>query len=88
MSTGWQTRRFTSFFAASVSATAPRNGVHDMMRPYNRKRYDRRVSGKEGAQEHTKFVTVKLDEGEILMPCSDITKNFEAERMMRERRGA
>jgi PAS domain S-box-containing protein len=62
-------------WAEVLTTTKPSAG-----RPYIRK-----VCGKNGAQKHVRFVPVKLDTGETLMTCWDITKNLEADKKRRER---
>jgi PAS domain S-box-containing protein len=59
--------------------------VLTVIRPGEGRSYVRKACGKNGVQKDIKFVPVKLDTGEILMTCWDITKNLEAEKKRRER---
>ena len=47
--------------------------------------YTRRVTCKDGTEKHVNFIPVRLETGEILMTCEDITKSKEAEDKIRER---
>jgi PAS domain S-box-containing protein len=53
--------------------------------PGSDRSFVRKVTGRGGFQKHVSFVPVRLQTGEILMTCWDITKTREAERRIRER---
>ncbi len=55
------------------------------LKPGADKSFIRKVSAKSGVQKDVKFTPVRLQTGEILMTCLDITKNREVERRIRER---
>jgi PAS domain S-box-containing protein len=54
-------------------------------RPGIDKSFARKLTTGDGSHKHVRFVLVRLEEGEILMTCWDITKNKEAEQEIRER---
>ncbi|OPY62102.1 MAG: Oxygen sensor histidine kinase NreB [Syntrophorhabdaceae bacterium PtaU1.Bin034] len=55
------------------------------IKPGTGRSYIRKLNGNGGGQKHIKFILVRLETGEILMTCWDITRNKEAEEKIRER---
>ena len=55
------------------------------VRPGEGRPYVRNVACKDGREKYVNFIPVRLETGDLLMTCEDITRKKEAERKIRER---